>query len=115
MANSLWEIAVTVCDAARSLSLDLDPAPLRRLLHADVGRHPLGELGEGRDDAKDAVVRLQCLEGLDYLVKRLVGVERAEAFVDEQALQRLVPVCSGAEIGQAPGEARRQRDQAEEA
>ncbi len=50
------------------------------------------------------MVRLQGLERLDYLVERLVGVERAEALVDEQALQRLVPVRAGAEIGRALGE-----------
>jgi hypothetical protein len=56
-----------------------------------------------RHDPHRSAVALQRLDRLDHRLQRLLGVERAEALVDEQALPRLVAMGARAGVRQAPG------------
>src|SRR5262245_7121189 len=105
---------ITEGELASRRASHLNPATLRRLPYLDLGRHALGEQRQVRHDPDQTVVGLQGLDGLYHRLQGLLGVEGAEALVDEQALQRLVAVGAGGQVGQALGEGQRQGERRQE-
>ena len=77
------------------------------LADAEAHRHAFGERGNVGDDADDPLAAAERLDRARDDVERL-GIERAEAFVEEDRFQRGRAV--GREVGDAVGEGERERE-----
>ena len=74
--------------------------PVRALADDQLGRDPVAHLGDVADHADDATAVAQGVEGVHHVVEG-VGVERAEALVDEQRVERGAADLVHDHVGQA--------------
>ena len=79
--------------------------PVRPLLDLQLGRDPAAQLGDVADDADRAATGAQPVEAVHHVVER-VGVEGAEALVDEQRVDLGAAGLVGDHVGQAERERR---------
>ena len=76
---------------------------MRALRDHELGRDPVAHLGHVADHADRAAVLAQGVEDVEHVVEGL-GVEGAEALVDEQGLQVGAAGLVGDDVGQAERE-----------
>ena len=81
--------------------------PCRCLAHDQLRRDPVAHLGDVADHADDPAAVAQRVEGVHHVVEG-VGVQRAEALVDEQGVEVGAAGLLGDDVGQS--ERQRERD-----